>query len=396
MLSKITKTPPEIASQNLVILDLLKGTAILWIILNHIVEIVSDSPLIGYPNKYWPPIGDRIAQLQPKDFGVWTLVGNLLRYLGWSGDHGVAIFLITSGMGLTWGVLRRLESQKPNRWRQFLGRRLGRLYPMWFLVHGFFMVLTLVVGWGLSPLDQRTLISLSGLRLGSSTIYYFSPSWWFVTLLLQLYLIYPLLWQGLRRLGPARFLGLSCALGWGLRLVGFYKFPNLMILWNPGVFALARLPEFAFGMSLAVWLFEDRSRVERSLRQAVPWALALLPFAMAAGLTRVGAVPYTALMGMLWFVVMWAGLGRLKGKVQSLLQFLGQHSYSIYLVHHPLILRWLPSEGWQSHLGRNLAVMLLIVAVSIGIALALEQVLVLLGKVWTGSAVYFRAKASRS
>lgn len=74
----------------------------------------------------------------------------------------------------------------------------------------------------------------------------------------------------MRRLGAARFLGLSCVLGWGLRLVGFHLFPNLMILWNPGVFALARLPEFAFGMSLAVWLFEDRSRVEKLLRQALP------------------------------------------------------------------------------------------------------------------------------
>lgn len=173
MPSKLTKTPPEIVAKNLVILDLLKGTAILWIILNHVVEMVADSPLIGYPNKYWPPIGDRIAQLQPRDFGFWTLPGNLLRYLGWSGDHGVAIFLIASGMGLTWGVLRRLESQKPQDWKQFLVRRLSRLYPMWFLVHGFFMVTALLIGWGLSPLDYRTLISLSGLRLGSSTIYYF-------------------------------------------------------------------------------------------------------------------------------------------------------------------------------------------------------------------------------
>jgi peptidoglycan/LPS O-acetylase OafA/YrhL len=392
MTSRTTETPQVITSKNLIILDLLKGTAILWIILNHVVEAIGDAPLIGYPNTYWPPITDRIAQLQPKDFGDWTILGNLLRYLGWSGDHGVALFLIASGVGLTWGRLRRLESQQPDRWSEFLGRRLGRLYPMWFLVHGFFMVTGLFLSWGLSPLDKRTLISLSGLRLSGSTIYYFSPAWWFVTLLLQLYLIYPLLWKGLRRLGAVRFLWLSCALGWGLRLVGFYAFPNLMTLWNPGVFALARLPEFAFGMSLAVWLFEDGDRAERSLRQALPWALGIMPFVIAAGLTRVGAVPYTALMGVIWFVVLWSLLGRLKG--QSLLTFMSRHSYSIYLIHHPLILNWIPREGWLSDTGSNLAVTGLIIGISIGIALALEKLLIVLGKCWRLSASYLEALRS--
>ena len=88
--------------------ELMKMAALVWIFINHLSEVRFKYPYIGNPASDWPPLADRIAQLQPiTGFGSWDIALNIWRYVGWLGDQGVALFLIVSGLGLTWGLIAR-------------------------------------------------------------------------------------------------------------------------------------------------------------------------------------------------------------------------------------------------------------------------------------------------
>jgi peptidoglycan/LPS O-acetylase OafA/YrhL len=276
--------------------------------------------------------------------------------LGWLGDSGVAVFLIVSGFGLTWGLLQRQTDTID--WRQFLVRRFLRIYPLWWLAHGGFVVAWLVTGWGLSPLDPRTWLSATGLRILPGMPSYFAPAWWFVPLLLQLYLLYPLLWKALTRSNPRLFLIGCCLLSWTIKAIGMTYFFKVGMLWNPGVFALVRLPEFALGMVLAVQMQRAPDRVHRRLTQPSMGlvGVGLIVASMVLGLVWLGVTVFSTGMGVGLFLILYGLLDRLAPLrfVQSLVNQIGQWSYAIFLVHHPILNRLVPSEGWDLYLGRNL------------------------------------------
>jgi peptidoglycan/LPS O-acetylase OafA/YrhL len=337
-------------------LDGIKGIAIFGIVLNHIVEPILGSMRSGWPSEEWGTLADRANQLLPLNVGLWTLPINVVRYLGWLGDSGVAVFLIASGFGLTWGLLQRRTEAID--WRRFLLRRFLRIYPLWWLAHGGFIVAWLVTGWGLSPLDPRTWLSVTGLRILPRMPYYFAPAWWFVPLLLQLYLLYPLAWKALTRSNPRLFVIGCCLLGWTIKAIGMTYFFKVGMLWNPGVLALVRLPEFALGMVLAVQMQQAPDRVHRRLTQPLTGlvGVGLVVASIALGLGWLGVTVFSTGMGVGLFLILYGLLDRLAPLrfVQSLVNQVGQRSYAIFLVHHPILTRLVPSEGWDRHLGSNL------------------------------------------
>ena len=195
----------------LVWLDLIKAFALIWIFINHIAERLFGYPLIANPTADWPPLAERIAQLAIlKGYGIWSFPLNALRYLGWFGDQGVQLFLIASGFGLTWGLLKHFPPGPIPLGKYYL-RRAERVFPLWVGVHLLFAISWLVIGWGLPVTDPVLLPEHAWHPLHARVLfYYFSPAWWYIGLLIQLYLVYPLLWLGLRRVGATRLLVISC------------------------------------------------------------------------------------------------------------------------------------------------------------------------------------------
>src|SRR4030095_12324012 len=90
---------------------------------------------------------------------------------------------------------------------------------------------------------------------------YLNAAWWYFSMLIQFYLIFPLLFWAARRLGPLRFLLIACATGFFARYLLLVVWPRNG-LWVLGGFAICRLPELALGMSLAMWPFRYRVCVE--------------------------------------------------------------------------------------------------------------------------------------
>ena len=330
-------------------LDVLKGLAMVGIFLNHLVERTLGYPYIANPDANWPPLAERIAQLRPlHGHGLWDPALNLVRYVGWSGEQGVQLFLVVSGFGLTWGLIGR--GGGPLAVGDFYRRRLARLYPQWWGAHLLFALAALLTGWGLSLRDPAFYLSLIGFRATPHMLYYFSPAWWYVGLVLQLYAVYPLLWAGLRRVGPWWLLVATCLVGFAARAAGLLSLHGYLDAWQRGAVFVTRLPEFALGMSLAAWMHADPGRADRTLRSARGLAAAAASYLLGTllSLTLPGMTVAPFLLGAGAFGLLYAalgGTGRARPARRGLWSWVGRHSYAIFLVHHPFILRLVPKGG---------------------------------------------------
>lgn len=323
-------------------LDVLKAVGIFWIVLNHCVERLLGSPYIANPSAHWPPIGERLAQLKPLDgSGLWGMALNLLRYVGWAGDQGVQLFIIASGFGLTWGLLNRRGLTRLDVPR-FYRERLVRIYPMWWLAHFGVLVAFFLFGRGLLFKDLNFYLSLAGLRMTKELFYYLSPAWWFIGLLLQFYLLYPLLWNVLRKRGPTFLFVVASVSAFVVRAIGLFWFSDYLDPWSRGAIFVSRLPEFVFGVCLAGWIF---SRDETFLaRLGAPRTVLLAVTAYIAGtglsLTLWGMIFSPFLLGSSLFVLLFAFFRKIKclGRVRrNPIAWVGRHSFSVYLVHHPIL-----------------------------------------------------------
>jgi peptidoglycan/LPS O-acetylase OafA/YrhL len=329
-------------------LDIIKAFALIWIVINHIVEQVFGYPYIANPTYDWPQLSDRIAQLKPlTEYGSWTIPINILRYIGWTGDQGVQLFLIASGFGLTWGLLARY-GKNAFPIRNFYKRRGERLYPLWWGAHLAFIALWLLIGWGLSITDPRTYLSMAGIRFTPNLFYYFSPAWWFIGLLIQLYLIFPFLWSGLQRLGPLRLLLISCIIGFAARAFGIYFFEGYLDAWLRGAIFFTRLPEFVLGISLAAWMFYSYEKTVNTLYKPISIILAIIAYIIgfALSITLAGMIIAPFLMALSGFIVLFVLFDIVSRKIDNNrlkpFSWIGDHSYSLYLMHHPLILFFVP------------------------------------------------------
>ncbi|WP_448541682.1 acyltransferase family protein [Roseiflexus sp.] len=335
-------------------LDGMKAIALFWIIAVHITERIFGYPYIANPTFDWPPLAERIAQLMPLyGNGAWDIPINLIRYVGWLGDQGVQLFLIASGFGLVWSLLPRY-SQASLPLLDFYRRRLWRIYPLWIGAHLVFGLFGTLVDWGASLRDLRLYLSMAGLRITPELFYYFSPAWWYVGLIIQLYMVFPVLWEGLRRLGPGRFLLISCIVAFTARAAGLFLLDSYIDQWQRGAVFVTRLPEFAMGMSLAVWMHRSPEAVDGWLRTPAVILAAVGAFAIGCGLalTLPGMIVAPLVLGAGAFIPCYAVLRQSGG---ALLSWAGRHSYSLFLVHHPIVLLAVPqgdsSGAWRIILG---------------------------------------------
>ena len=165
-----------------------------------------------------------------------------------SGPFGVALFIIISGIVLTWSW-SRVSSPAA-----FVRRRLGALFSLYWWVAVPLIALALVAD--RMPIEDlwKVPLWLSGLGILSSTTFFpVVDGWWYMTLAVQLVLLYPMLRRVQDRLGLEGFV-LGSALvtvfsGWALTAAGLsYAIDG---------FAGSRLMEFAIGMTMGRCLREE-------------------------------------------------------------------------------------------------------------------------------------------
>jgi peptidoglycan/LPS O-acetylase OafA/YrhL len=311
-------------------LDVAKGLAILWVVYFHFFRTYFEHGEI--PPADWSNLAASAATIFNY---VWLQVSGL-------GFHAVGVFIILSGWALMESTARRAESDSL-AWGSWYRSRFLRLYPMYWVAHLVYLVSPFVVR--PEQVDGRIVLSLLGLRFVDigMNFYYLNPAWWYFSMLIQFYLLFPLLFRAARKLGPGTFLLAACAVGFLARYLMLIVYPQDG-LWIQGGFAICRLPEFALGMALGMWHSRSTARAERFFLGGAGLVTGLLLYPAALQLYHngyayifvdfaTGACCLLEVVGVAGIIIRFTGPAKVFGLV-------GAFSYGLYLVHQPYVI-WL-------------------------------------------------------
>jgi peptidoglycan/LPS O-acetylase OafA/YrhL len=311
-------------------IDISKGLAILFVAYFHFFTTYFQHGVLPPPD--W-------SNLAASALTVLRLAWFKISGLGF---HAVGVFIILSGWTLMQSTMRRAE-QGEIPWRAWYWARFLRLYPMYWVAHLVYLLSPFVAR--LEPVDDRIILSLLGLRFIDieMNFMYLNAAWWYVSMLIQFYLIFPLLFRAARRFGPWWFLLVACVAGF------FARYMLLVVghqsgLWVLGGFAICRLPEFALGMSLAVWHTQSTVRVEWFLLRGAGLVLGLILYPAALqlynGLYEYIFVDFATGTCCLLEIVGIAGIILLFKEPAKFFSLVGLYSYGLYLIHQPYVI-WL-------------------------------------------------------
>src|SRR5881397_1194716 len=311
-------------------LDISKGLAILVVAYFHFFRTYFQYGVLPPPD--WSGLAASALTILRL---VWFKVSGL-------GFHAVGVFIILSGWTLMQSTMRRAESEAV-AWGAWYRARFLRLYPMYWVAHLVYLLSPFVAR--LEPVDDRIILSLLGLRFIDiqMNFMYLNAAWWYFAMLIQFYVIFPLLFWAARRLGPLWFLIIGCAAGFFARYVLLVLWPQNG-LWVLGGFAICRLPEFALGISLAMWHRQSSARVEWFLLRGAGFVVGLILYPAALQLYH-GLYPYifcdfaTGACCMLEIVGITGVISLFRGRAK-LFGLVGLYSYGLYLIHQPYVI-WL-------------------------------------------------------
>lgn len=275
---------------------------------------------------------------------AWVLLQHLQLGVAPGGFLGVDIFFVISGFLITGQVLRGLEAGRFSP-ADFYARRARRLLPAAYVV----LALTLLAGsWLLGPQERAELVAQHWGALGLASNYvlwgqsgYFSASaelkpllhFWSLSLEEQYYLLLPAL---LLLAGPGRRGLMAVA---GLVLLSFVA--GLVWQRHEASAAFYGLPTRAWELglgSLGAWAQRHGRLGPAWLRGPAAVLLLVLPLAPLpplAGLDHPGA--NALLVALATLALLLSAPAAAAPRVLRPLVGLGDISYSLYLVHWPLI-----------------------------------------------------------
>lgn len=255
----------------IVAIDVLRGVAILWVVVFHLWGDIEYFPAV--PRAYYQQLSWQFTQ----GAGGWAIFTSTTDLIFRDGFEGVPLFMMISGLSLTVAAYRRGGHV---RWPRFLLARFRKLLiPYWAGVALTYAVIA-AIAWrqmalhgtsfgaefgGGVTISQRTFVQIdAGVVFASITLvprllsgeWFFAPqlALWFVGLLAQYYLLFPILFLVMRRIGVVAFLLASFAAtvaanAWVVHEYGALEFKFFLVTgWAP-----FRLFEFTAGMALG-WL----------------------------------------------------------------------------------------------------------------------------------------------
>ncbi len=333
----------------------LKGFAILLIVLHNFFRAVN--PTTG-ENEFW------FSNLYIKKFfiilgnnpmEVFNVVFNFL------GHYGVQAFIFISAYGLTLSY----QKNRP-RYTSHLLHRLDKLYPS-FLIAAVLYILVVILSTG-RFIDNQTLADL-GIQL--SLIANFIPDkalsitgpWWFYSLIFQFYALFPLFMWVVKKFNTTGLVTVSLV---GIAATVLLYAPMQQASLNPLYLFIGHLPEFCFGILLAV---------KKELRVPI-WLIALTVLTFIGGNVFRWMWPIANISAALLLITVIQLLLRVKEKmnmVTTFLTFTGSISMYLFACHGFLRGNFLLLANYFSSPLASMAVAVLFVLFAIMLSLAMRQ-----------------------
>lgn len=220
---------------------ILKGVGILVIVLHNFIHITNH-------------IGENEFDFNPERI-MWLLAAIKHNYLmiingslSYFGFLGIEIFIFISGYGL----VKQFLLKRPASYRKYIIPKLVKIYGLIFVGIVFFAIL-------LFPIHETSVkefisviksVFLLYNNFSFDTLFRYAHiiPWWFFSFIVQLYIIFPLLFHVFEKYKEKGFIGLlilSYLLIYGLQpIADYYNFP---------IYAnfIGHLPEFLIGMGFA-------------------------------------------------------------------------------------------------------------------------------------------------
>jgi peptidoglycan/LPS O-acetylase OafA/YrhL len=267
---------------------------------------------------------------------------------GWFGYQFVDVFILMSGFSL----VLSLKGQPLHPWR-FLQQRLLRiLLPLWTVSWLAFPVL-----WTIGKSTETYIPSnwsiFAGMTFpllfeyGGNQLLPTSGPWWFIPLILSFTAVFPLLWKLQQRWGIRNLLGVAAVLTIVYRAIAVYPLgghPTYVMFASstgaePFVPFLAKFFTFVVGIAVAQRYQQWRG----PLFWSDAWGLAIGVPIYALGFIlqfyQVGWLMADSLIAIGLSLVCMVVFRWLSDRVKlgGILRWLGQHSYSFFLIHNFVI-----------------------------------------------------------
>ena len=171
---------------------------------------------------------------------------NFIRFtFSYFGHYGVQLFIFMSSYGLYLGY-----RNKNVKWLNFMRKRVGKLYPTLFL--GIMLVMLIWI----FGLQLPRLAVLKSILIKFTLLHGFIPNealsisgpWWFFSVIVQLYALFPLLLLVLRKTGPNALLVIAFLfIGISMTLDLFASTAGLSVYFT----FIGQLPVFSLGLYFA-------------------------------------------------------------------------------------------------------------------------------------------------
>ena len=378
-------SPAAPVSSRIDVLDYVRGLAIIHIILYHyFLEWFHGSFLI-VPDG----VMANISRLETfHDGGVLGFAKNAFGFLWGYGFFSVNLFLLLSGFVMTYSALKgekKAVVPEVPVVATFMDRVKGLMLFYWKKIKRIVIPLYISILIGIGFLYLRNvlfpqfaaapvygLIDILKLIFVPFFVYdipflqKFNGDLWFITLILQLYILFPLLYRGLKKLEMWKFLGVTFVLTVAYRYVAtyflsttpmgvIYPSHNSYLLFS---FFLPRLFEFTLGMALAYAYMRRNDVIEKMVGFGgflAGVALSMLGFGF--DMYQWGW-PYSDLTVAMGLFLVFLNLGSWFAHLdwtKRAMTFLSDSSYENFLIHHYylnyflapllLVLGW-QHEGW--------------------------------------------------
>ncbi|MBV9852398.1 MAG: acyltransferase [Armatimonadetes bacterium] len=276
--------------------------------------------------------------------------------LGYTGVH---LFLVLSGFCLYWPFVKGGGRREPTLW-EYAEKRCRRILPPYYVTLAIFGGLALAqalyrhstpgIGFALNWLGLHALMLHNTQPAYIASV---DPPLWSLALEFQLYILFPVLVEALRRFSAARVLLLVLAFSAGFRAVAVHALPGAA-LWMQGVFldsVFSRCFEFALGMFAAAFVaqWHVQGKVPTSRNTALLVAGGVLALMALDGCVFHLGIVSDAKWGVLYAILVVAA-SRPDGVLHRALSArwivtLGVFSYSVYLIHEPLVVAL---SGWAT------------------------------------------------